>query len=240
MSKLRGPAFLLSLLFVFAGSAFAGDVTIDLVNAGTWDGGQGFAMGGAYVGPYNITVNGGSPVAVICDDANDVVNPGNSWMATTETIAGGLGNALWTGVTIGANVDGNASQETLTQLPEYEAIQYLAKLIMANLSQPTTVGEIQWAIWDLTRPGLINQGNGNTPWGTLTPVEVSSIDNYIQQGISNDGGSSSQIVIYTPDPQGSGQEYVVPGPVPEPASLTLLGAGLLVVAAGLRKKKLLG
>jgi len=234
VSKLRGPAFLLSLLFLFAGLAFAGDVQIVLVNAGTWNGGQGLQMGGAYVGPYNITVNGGPQEAAICDDANDVVKNGQSWMATTSTIAGGLGQAKWQGVTIGAGVDGNTSQETLNQLQEYEAIQYLSQLIMANLSHPTTVGEIQWAIWDLTAPGIINHTNGNDPWGNVSQY-VTAIDGYIQQGISNDGGNSSKITIYTP--KGQGQEYII---LPEPASLTLLGTGLLVVAAGLRKKKLLG
>jgi hypothetical protein len=52
---------------------------------------------------------------------------------------------------------GNASKAVLSQFQEYQAIQYLAQLMMANISNPTTVGEIQWAIWDLTAPGLINQ-----------------------------------------------------------------------------------
>jgi hypothetical protein len=90
---------LLSLLFVSAGLAFAGNVNIVLVNPGTWDGGSDYAMGGAYVGPYNITVNG-QQEAVICDDAVNVVYSGESWQAVTSTIAGGLNQVKWNGVTL--------------------------------------------------------------------------------------------------------------------------------------------
>lgn len=54
MHELRSPAVLLFLLLVFVGMASAGDVTVVLVNPGTWNGGHNFAMGGVYVGPYNM------------------------------------------------------------------------------------------------------------------------------------------------------------------------------------------
>jgi PEP-CTERM motif len=139
-------------------------------------------------------------------------------------------------------VDGNASAVTLNQGQEYQAIQYLAQLMMANLSNPTTVGEIQWAIWDLTAPGLINQNTGKETWGNLSSY-LTAIDADIMAGINHDGGSGSQIVIYTPTSLGTcgqsycgkPQEYIQV--TPEPASLVLLGTGLLAVAGGLRKKK---
>lgn len=227
------------LVLLCAASAFAGSVSVQFVNPGN------ITMGGVYVGPYTISVNGQN-TSVICDDAVNEVYSGETWTANTSTIAGGLGGAKWTGITIGAGVDGNASQVTLSQLQEYEAVQYLGQLMINNLSNHTTVGEIQWAIWDLTDPGLINQTTGNEKWGNLSPY-LSGIDSYIQQAINNDGGSASYLNIYTPTSIGmcgsnpctnpTPQEYIQI--TPEPASLTLLGTGLLALAAGLKKKKVL-
>jgi hypothetical protein len=236
-------ALLLLLLFFSEGSAFAGSLNVQFVNAGTWNHGGAFAMGGVYVGPYTISVNG-QQMMVICDDAISEVYTGETWQAAASTIAGGLGQAKWTGVTINAGVDGNASKAVLSQFQEYQAIQYLAQLMMANISNPTTVGEIQWAIWDLTAPGTINQSNGSEHWGNLSAY-LGSIDSYILAGINNDRGNGSHIVIYTPTtggtcglrPCGTPQEYIQV--TPEPASLTLVGTGLLAVAGSLHRKKLL-
>jgi len=231
----RSSAAILLILLFSPGSAFAGTLNVTFVSSGT------MTMGGVYVGPYTINVsnNGvGQNITVICDDAVDLVHNGESWEATSSTIASGLAGAKWAGVTIGANVDGNSSAVTLTKVQEYEAIQYLAQLMIANLSNRTTVGEIQWAIWDLTDPGLIKQSNGSEKWGNLSKY-LAGIDGYIQAGINNDGGSASQLVIYTPVPGSNPmpQEYVQV--TPEPASLTLLGCGLLVIG-GLLRKKLIG
>ncbi len=242
MRLFRGSAILLFLVVSFSAvSAFAGNLNIQFVNPGTWNGGGSYAMGGVYVGPYTVSVNG-QQMMVICDDAVNEVFNNETWTGVSSTIAGGLGQAKWTGITIGAGVDGNASTVVLTQGQEYQAIQYLAQLMMANLSHPTTVGEIQWAIWDLTDPGLINQGTGNETWGNLSAY-LSAIDADILGGINHDGGSGSQILIYTPTSGGicggvncgTPQEYIQV--TPEPASLVLLGTGLLAVAGGLRKKK---
>jgi hypothetical protein len=199
-------------------------------------------MGGAYVGPYTISVNG-QHMMVICDDALNEVFNGETWIAASSTMAGGLEQAKWKGVTLNKGVDGNPSKEVLTQVQEYQAIQYLSHLMMANLSNPTMVGELQWAIWDLTTPGLINQSNGNEAWGNLSPY-LSAIDGDIMAGINHDAGNGSQMVIYTPTDRGvcralrcgMPQEYIQV--TPEPASLVLLATGLLGVGAGLRKQKL--
>lgn len=143
-------------------------------------------------------------------------------------------------------MDGNRDAIHLKQKQEYLAVQYLAQLILNNLTNPIAVGEIQWAIWDLTDPGLINQSNnkkilGSEPWGNVSAY-LPAIDRYILDGIKNDKNRASWLPIYAPAHGQYGQEYIQGSPeqaqiTPEPTSLTLLGTGLLAVAAGLRRKK---
>jgi PEP-CTERM motif len=230
MRHLPFPAVSLIVAFLlFSGmSAFAS--TLKLVNAGTWDGGKSYSMGGVQVGPYNVTV-GGQSLVVICDDYIHDVTPGESWSVNTNAYPGAYGQ--FTGWTHSYDEDGKTVQ--LTQAQEYNAAFYLAGLMMQNLSSPTKVGEIQWALWAITDPALMNStGAINDKHGTLTSAYLTGIDSYYLAALANDNTQHGTGRIYTPAPYGAGQEYL--NVTPEPASMCLLGSGLLAVGGLLRKK----
>jgi len=92
----RLSVLLFSLILAFAGSALA-----DTVNM-TFLGPAGNNSGGVYTFPYEFSVNGGAPVALICDAFDNEVVAGETWQATASPFLSAIpsgGSAMWNGQT---------------------------------------------------------------------------------------------------------------------------------------------
>lgn len=215
---------LLLLLVASAAIASADSGTLTLVNGGN------NALGGVYVGPYNLTwtSNGQStPVQFICDDYQHEVYPGESWTATTHTLSA-----------IGA-MGGSTGQFSGSSLYQYEEAAWLANAIFAS-SNSADIGQLQYELWNIFDPGLANGLSLNTDVSTLmsnlSAAEASNFTNCT--GPDAAYCNFSGIVIYTPSPDsqnpstdGLPQEYIGKVNVPEPGTLTLMMAGLFAFLA---------
>lgn len=194
-------------VLVFAFSTVAHGDGLNLQNAGN------NVMGGVYVGPYNFTgtVNGQSgSFQLICDDFADEVHGGESWNVTTSTLPS-LSNVQFSGSA------------------QYQEVAWLAQNMFQNLGNAQTVGDIQWAIWDVFDPGA----SSNDPYGTLSATEQQNIANWLGlAGTEYGTGDYSNVMFYTPivgtQPSGDGrpQEYVGLMPTPEPSTLLLVALAL--------------
>ncbi|HEX5423497.1 MAG TPA: hypothetical protein VFW94_08105 [Candidatus Acidoferrales bacterium] len=197
-------------VLVFAFSAVAHGDGLSLQNPGT------NVMGGVYVGPYNFTgsINGQSgSLQLICDDFADDVHSGESWNVIESTLPS-LSNVQFSG------------------FAQYEQASWLAQEMFQNLGNAETVGDIQWAIWDIFDPGT----SSTDPYGTLSTTEQQNIANWLGLAESQyAGGSYSNIMFYTaivgsqPSGDGRPQEYVGLTPTPEPSGFVLLGLGLCLM-----------
>jgi len=190
----------------------------------TINNGGSIISGGVYVGPYNFTSDGQS-LQLVCDTFQNDVYPPESWMASISTI--GVGTGLF----------GSTSST------QYQEAAWLVQGMFGNLSNTQTVGDIQWAIWDIFDPGTCGTGVSNCdPYGN--PGDQSSIAGWVTSaGTSSAGGNYSNMVIYTPQsgwPANDGvpQEYVgiISTPEPGTSSLMLIGIGLLGVMIVMRKR----
>jgi PEP-CTERM motif-containing protein len=214
------------LLLAAAGTASADVITLTLNSGGS------NVMGGVYVGPYSFTETVGgnnTSLQLICDDFQDSVYKGEYWNVTTSTFPS------LTNVQFGA---GN--------LTKYLEIAWLAEQMFKPGNSNETIGQLQWAIWDVFDPGI----SDIHPYGGISSFDQCQIDghvdgvscnnpnNWLQMAINNASGTSTAgITIYTPikDSQvplsdGPPQEYIDPPgttPAPEPGTLLLIGAGLL-------------
>lgn len=185
------------------------------------DGGSD-VMGGVYVGPYDFTGSGGlsGPFQLDCDDFSDEVYGGEYWNVIVTAFPSGM-----------AYVDPHGT------LMQDEEIGYLTEALYQNLGNADTVGDIQWAIWDIFAPGASN----SDPYGTISGSDQTNIAYWLGQASSLYAtGNYSNLVIYTPVPgtqvpQGDGrpQQYIgINGPepftppVPEPGVLSLVAIGL--------------
>lgn len=170
-------------------------------------------MGGVYVGPYNFTgtINGQSGTfQLVCDDFADEVYGGESWNVTRATLPS-LSNVQFTGST------------------QYQEVAWLTQEMFQNLGSPQTVGDIQWAIWDIFDPNA----SSTDPYGTLNATDQKNVANWLSWADSQyANGNYSNVMFYTPivgtQPSGEGrpQEYVGLTTTPEPAAFLLAGLGL--------------
>lgn len=210
MRLLRRSAVVLIVLAAvmgFAGSALANSkVDMKLVGVG------GNNAGGVYTYPYYFSINGGAPVALICDSFDNRVDVGESWQANVVGLLSGKG------------LFGN-------QLLDYKAAGLIFKSIL-NGTVNVNVGN--WAIWGLFSTNAQNQSYFQTSGALALEQE------YLTLAASAPNSAFNGLVLYTPvagtqSMNGTPQEYIGLT-TPEPASLTLLGTGILSLAGAIRKK----
>jgi hypothetical protein len=235
LRPLHGVVLLLPLLAL---GAWAQQDTLTLENAGA-----NYAMGGVYTSPYGISINGGSPVNLICDDFSTDVAINDSWAATQTTFA-----QLEAGTNPAGTpkfVPGIASP---TEIQEYATVAVLAAELLALPDYATeAAGEYSFALWDVFDNTLLDPGSD--PYGSLSGSELTqaqldltnaealvaaaTTDGKVDLSeISVNGSPIEGMTIYTPSPLGLSQEFVTVT-MDEPPSVGVFAAYLLFGGVGL-------
>jgi hypothetical protein len=219
MSKWDGGILLKRLftLFLFVISVSAIPAAAGPVNV-TLKGASGVAQGGVIVAPYYLSINGGPKIPVVCDDYTHGVYTGESWTATINTFS--------------------TLASTRFGLGAFQQYAEAAWLVTQILAQPSQDGNLNFAIWALFAP---TQTKANTKGWTA------GAQNWYKAAFAWFGSHCSKVTdtcseinlanyaIITPTSSGlkSPQEYIVI--TPEPATIALFGAGLLLLALLSRK-----
>jgi hypothetical protein len=196
------------VLCLCTGSALANStVDMKLTSVG------GNNAGGVYTYPYNFSINGAAPVALICDSYDNEVIVGETWKATVSSLLSGKG------------MYGN-------QLLDYKAAGLIFKSIL-NGTLSANIGN--YAIWGLFSTKA--QGSSYFQSSGAGAIETQ----YLALAATAKNSAFNGLVLYTPIAGtqswgGTAQEYIGYSPVPEPGTLALFGTGLLSLSGLVRRK----